>query len=181
MKFDFRQWAQFYPKTAHSPRFASLIVKEDGIDTTRGQRAEIRGRIDALASGLERRRALESHLREQISRVLRLAPSRIEPETALGALGFDSLMALELRNRLEVSLELILPATLIWAYPSLSLLTSHLAGKLGILSEGGTSEQQSAGDEEGEKHNSLVAKVGQLSEDQAEALLTEKLMSLRAH
>jgi phthiocerol/phenolphthiocerol synthesis type-I polyketide synthase C len=47
------------------------------------------------------------------------------------SLGLDSLMALELRNRLEASLGATLPATLLWAYPTITDLAGALCERLG--------------------------------------------------
>jgi len=41
-------------------------------------------------------------------------------------------MALELRNRLEDNLEVTLPATVAWSYPTIAALAGHVAEKLGI-------------------------------------------------
>ena len=79
-----------------------------------------------------RRRMLEAHLRDQIVQVLHLAPEKIGARTPLGSLGFDSLTALELRNRLEVSLGLALPGTLIWGYPTITALAPYLAGQMAL-------------------------------------------------
>jgi acyl carrier protein len=59
--------------------------------------------------------------------VLRLAPARIDPRRPLGAMGLDSLMALELRNRLESALGRTLSATLAWNYPTVDALVDYLA------------------------------------------------------
>jgi len=45
-------------------------------------------------------------------------------------LGIDSLMGLELRNRLEAGLGMTLSATLIWTYSNVRLLAGHLAQRL---------------------------------------------------
>jgi hypothetical protein len=86
-------------------------------------------------------------------------------------------MALELRNRLERDLNLTLSATLIWNYPTIVDLTSYLAGEMAspladqissppVLPKQGTNQIE------------ILDKLEQISEEEAEALLTEKLESL---
>ncbi|WP_301337303.1 acyl carrier protein [Mycobacterium gordonae] len=50
------------------------------------------------------------------------------------SLGLDSLMALELRNRLEASLGTTLPVALVWAYPTITDLAGALCERLGYES-----------------------------------------------
>ncbi len=81
----------------------------------------------------QRRAVLERRLRELISQVLRLDPARIDPTTPIGTLGLDSLMGLEIRNRLEASLGLTISATLLWTVPTVVALAPYLAEKLGLV------------------------------------------------
>lgn len=76
----------------------------------------------------ERRQLLEPIVREAVGRVLKLAPARIEPRKPLGAMGLNSLMAMELRNRLESDLGRPLSATLAWNYPTVDALVAFLSG-----------------------------------------------------
>src|SRR5262249_9033449 len=57
---------------------------------------------------------------------LRMDASRIERHASLTSLGMDSLMSLELRNRLEGSLGLRMSTTLIFTYPNLASLAEYL-------------------------------------------------------
>jgi len=83
----------------------------------------------------ERRRIrLDALLREQLAAVLGGDPDRIDPTRPLPELGLQSMMAVELRNRLEGLLDLKLSATLVWSYPTLEAISGHLADRLGTPS-----------------------------------------------
>ncbi|WP_275408841.1 type I polyketide synthase [Micromonospora qiuiae] len=57
-------------------------------------------------------------------------PEEIEPEYPFLERGFNSLMAIELRNRIDAATNLRLPATLIFEYPTPRTLAEYLAGRL---------------------------------------------------
>jgi NADP-dependent 3-hydroxy acid dehydrogenase YdfG/NRPS condensation-like uncharacterized protein/aryl carrier-like protein len=79
------------------------------------------------AIGDERRALLERHLRAEIARVLRLpATTSIGKDDHLFQMGLDSLMAVELKNRVQAALGCTLRSTLLFDHPTLSALTSHL-------------------------------------------------------
>jgi len=82
----------------------------------------------ATATPAERRRLLEPMVKDAVGAVLRIAPARLDPRKALGSMGLNSLMAMELRNRLEAATGRSLSATLAWNYPTVEALAAHLAG-----------------------------------------------------
>ena len=75
---------------------------------------------------------LEGLLRTETSRVLKLAPERIASNQPFGQMGIDSLMSLELIRRVNAALGLALPATAVFNYPSIALLSIQLAKRLGL-------------------------------------------------
>jgi amino acid adenylation domain-containing protein len=75
---------------------SSNIVREE----TRLQRSQL-----LALSPRECQALLESYLMEQEARVLAIAPDDISPEEPLSTLGLDSLKVFELKNRIEVDLE----------------------------------------------------------------------------
>ncbi len=116
-----------------------------------GATPEIVRQLRAAPTG-RRQDMLGDHLRTQIERVVGGAVDLSDPRRPLQELGFDSLMAVELRNVLSSSLGQPLPATLLFKYPTLEAITGHLLALLGLAEPEGSraaselTEPWSAGD-----------------------------------
>ncbi|MBN6037097.1 type I polyketide synthase [Amycolatopsis sp. 195334CR] len=83
-------------------------------------------------SPAERGRAVTELVRAQVAVVLGLdANATIEHTRAFKELGFDSLTAVELRNRLNTATGLRLPTTMVFDHPSPAALTEFLHTELG--------------------------------------------------
>jgi len=122
---DARQWFQSFPSVAGSSLFARLR------DTTTIERgtSKLRTELDTLDEN-QRHEALSAAIADEIHAVLHSSES-IAHNQPIESLGLDSLMALELRNRLEASLGITLPAALVWAYPTIADLAGALCERLG--------------------------------------------------
>jgi acyl carrier protein len=126
MHLDREQWCASNPAAARSGLLANLMEKSA---TSARDGGDFLARL-RLLDGEELRPTLTAWLREQVAAVLRLSVERVPEDKALRSLGLDSLMALELRNRMERHLRLTLSATLVWNYPTISALAAHLENRL---------------------------------------------------
>ncbi|MFE3315663.1 type I polyketide synthase [Embleya sp. NPDC059213] len=94
------------------------------------------GRLVGL-TGAERESVVLEFVRAETAVVLGHGdPATVEPERAFRELGFDSLTAVELRNRLNAGSGLQLPATLIFDYPTPAGVAEFLAEQSTIATPG---------------------------------------------
>jgi acyl carrier protein len=112
-------------------------------------------------------------VRQVAARVLRLPEAGIRAGQPLGELGLDSLMGVELRNRLEAELATKLSATLAWNHPTVDDLSAYLLGRLGYDSapDGGADGDTPVPVCGDGSFAALVAATGELDDAEAIAVL----------
>jgi acyl transferase domain-containing protein/acyl carrier protein len=171
LRMSVRQWIESYPRAASAPFLSVLRQAEERSGATPAAGVFLDD-LRAL-SPIQRRPAFEQHVLECLGRVLHLPPERIEVLAPFRGYGMDSLMSLEIRNRLEASLGLRLSAALLFTYPTTASLVDHLLAELHI---------EAAGMDESFDGRSRDGQAGEeLAEAVAVAMLDAKLSDLEGY
>lgn len=159
-------------RTIPQPTNAAILPAQTSTPAMTEQPSlSFRERMAALPP-TEHERFVEDHVLEQTGQVVKLHASQINPRAPFSTLGIDSLMSLELRNRLERELLVKLPATLIFSFPTPNALVKHLTQELSIAE----SHQSSTDRETAETADVSSADDG--SPEDIEAMLESKLADL---
>jgi acyl transferase domain-containing protein/predicted O-methyltransferase YrrM/acyl carrier protein len=115
----------------HAPAFLRDVLRTVPSDAAASPASEAaRTLLRRLEASPPNRRPtlLLGHVRTAAAHVLGIGDARRVPlQQPLQELGLDSLMAVELRNRLGRDVERTLPATVLYEYPSVAALTTFLA------------------------------------------------------
>jgi NAD(P)-dependent dehydrogenase (short-subunit alcohol dehydrogenase family)/acyl carrier protein len=124
------RWERLPAEARAMPLLAKVLAEHpaDGrrAATEAGSPGLVRRQLEG-APAIGRGDLLIAHLRDQVSRVLALDAAHPPGiREGLTDLGMDSLMAVELRNRLQVSLACSLPSTVIFEHPTIEALASYL-------------------------------------------------------
>jgi acyl carrier protein len=100
--------------------------QSSGSDRPAAITQSVRQRLDAAAPE-ERANMLHDLVRAEVAAVLKLPdPASLHPDKPLQELGMDSLMAVDIRRRLEKRLSMQLPPTLVFDRPSCGALANYL-------------------------------------------------------
>jgi NAD(P)-dependent dehydrogenase (short-subunit alcohol dehydrogenase family) len=132
MPVDWAAFADAYPSYAADPFLTGLTGGK------RGRAEKLDGGVSAtglLAMPVEERPAIVlGYLRAQTALVLGFASDRLEVTEPLSSLGFDSLMAVQLKTRVEADLGVSLPMMSMLGGPSVEELTETVLAAMAATS-----------------------------------------------
>ena len=164
MRFSADAWRQNLSGAARSAFLANFVKADRDAEDAPAVAAEP-ALLDQLtaAEPQERRGIVERFVAARAARVLRLSAEQIDLDKPLRAMGLDSLLAVEFRNRLEADTGLSVPTTLIWNYPTVAKLAPQVAERLGITLDAGVT----AGDARIDELDELLGALESMSDEDA--------------
>ena len=130
--------ARLSPYVADSNAFTSLVQSQQGTDSG----GSIKPRLLA-ADAQQRRSLLQDFVADQVAGVFGVESNQVDRDSSLTNLGLDSLMAIDLINRIEGELGMSVPMGNVLRGPSLNELADLL---LGLIADEGAAGSAEASD-----------------------------------
>jgi myxalamid-type polyketide synthase MxaE and MxaD len=176
---NWKQYREFHPADSASPLLSELVREEADAPHAADRKSPRRDAL--LAAGAEeRRKLLHSYLSEQVARVLGLSPSKLDVQQPLSQLGLDSLMAVELKNRIAVDLGVNVPVVKFLQGFSVDQAVTQILDQLAAEVANPTTPLAQTVTQQGEHMDQgnaeqLLENLDQLSDEKVDSLLTDML------
>lgn len=167
---DWRKLARRFTADTIPPLLADLLAASAVADkaTHAGSMPPALGQRLKSAAPDEQRALLVDYVRTQVSRIIGWAtPATLDLNQPLTSLGLDSLMAVELRNRLQSDLGVAVPVAQLLQGPTVNQLTQLVLDQMAV--------PVSAQPIESAQPDQLLSRIDQLSEAEVDALLNQLL------
>ncbi|MEK7787262.1 MAG: acyl carrier protein, partial [Chloroflexota bacterium] len=141
------------------------------------KQAEFKRVLEATPAD-QRQELLTGYVRDQVVKVLGLpSPEALDLSQPLTDVGLDSLMAIELKNRIEAGLGTSLAVSNFVEGPSIAELAQRVLAQMGTpVSAGPAAEERKDNGQDGETAH-LLAQVDQLSDEEVDSLLNTMLLN----
>ena len=152
MPIDWKEWRRAYGAFAKTPYLSLLVRAEE--QSKHGETLDtspVGALLDAPPEALPER--LNTYLAQVLASILKVPANTLDQETPIGQMGFDSLMAVELKTQIEVEVGVSLPMARLIQGPSLKTLSHWLLESFGsrvAATETGAKKEASNTYEEGE-------------------------------
>jgi short-subunit dehydrogenase/acyl carrier protein len=114
--------------SSNPARFSDLAGEAAAREDHANLNSRVRDILESDAAGLSP--LLESYIRDHLARAMGASPSRIDVQQSLLSLGLDSLIAVEVRNRVNADLGINLPLAKFMQGATISTLAAYIAERL---------------------------------------------------
>jgi phthiocerol/phenolphthiocerol synthesis type-I polyketide synthase D len=182
LKLNWQLLREFYAQITAMPLLKYLVAEtHDTAETTSVGEDAILPQL--LAAGqAEQLGLVVTYLSERVAGVLRVPAAKLDVEQPLTALGLDSLMAIELKNRIERELKVRIPIVTFLQGPGIVQFASQILEQLAAqqepqvqVSPGMEPVPEQAANGHQVDAEGLLAQLDQLSDNEVDALLQQML------
>ncbi|MFN8488411.1 MAG: amino acid adenylation domain-containing protein [Caldilineaceae bacterium] len=183
LPLDWERWTQTMPLPYPWPYVANVahsskIAAEVSLAPMPTARSFVEILVETPVG--ERQALLEDHLRKTIGEVLGVSTvAQLGSQQGFFDYGLDSLTSIELRNLLQISLDVALPQMIAFTHPTLESLTRYLIDHvLTMPFDSSPDERTGQAEEDSNLYDRLAAEISQLSEAEVEDDLLRELDNL---
>ncbi len=152
---DWQRLSAAHPEMREVPFLKTLVPEMQAAAQAANGHKPVAAQVLAAPDAAAGRQILEEYLRKEVARVLKIAEARLDPQALLTRLGLDSLMAVELANRVEIGLGRPVPVVKLLVGASITQLAAYLQSEMAAATP------------------APAAEPAQLSDQQVEGMLRE--------
>ena len=172
---NWSKYHEFYPAGTEPPLLSELANEEAASPSQTSHPGEKRSAI-LDAAPAERAQLLQSYVTEQVARVLGLSPSQLDIQQPLTNLGLDSLMAVELKNRISADLGVNVPMVKFLQGFSVAQAATQLLEQLTAEVDSPSAIRPLAPTRQNDQiDKTLLANIDELSDEQVNSMLADML------
>lgn len=127
MKIDFNLWAKAHPSVQQDFTFSRVFTQEVSTTDTSTDSGNPWG--NSLAGATKK---LKDKLKAHLSSITKIATSKIKEDDTFKSMGVDSMMALQLKNKIQADTGLNIPVSSIWTYSTIHKYADYLVKELNL-------------------------------------------------
>ncbi len=178
LQVDWSKFLSQFPANHQPLLFSQLVQEVHSQPLAQSPATQVQYQLlEELQAALPKQRQtlLVIYLQNTVATVMR-TDSLPEIEVGFFEMGMDSLMTMELKNRLQTSLEITLASTLTYEYPTIQALAEYLLNILVPVEASSDSETEF--NETTQEQTNFLAEIEHLSSNELAALIDKELAAL---
>ncbi len=123
LQIDFEKWASYNNAIRNNYFYKNVLIQKEEAKAIEIEKAE----FNSLE---EERKYIHKQIKQHIATVTKIAFHKIKEEDTFKSIGVDSLLALQIKNKLQEDFSLLLNISAIWSYPTVNKLTDFIVQQL---------------------------------------------------
>lgn len=164
-KINFEQWKKNYPMVLQDVYFENFIQQNIVQIKPDEKNAFNQPNLDAA------QKWIKSRIKDFVAEITKIPSSKLKDDDTFKSIGIDSLMALQLKNKIQTAFQLSLNVSSVWSYPTADKFTRFLSDELRLTQH----YNADAVSKETSKTKDIEQEVKDLSLDELMRQLNEKL------